>query len=75
MSAVADVLQVMQHDAKKQGAEVGLRTAMPGPQGIVIEVEWQSDGAVGGRYYTDAEIAQIRADTLLQHFKKEGQKQ
>ena len=66
MGSVEDLMRLMGEQAKAANAEVSLRSAMPGRQGIAIEVELTPAKSSGGRSYSDEEIARLRMETVQQ---------
>ena len=66
MGSVEDLMQRMRVEAKAANAELSLRSAIPGRQGISIELDLTPISGGGGRYYTDDEIARIRMETVQQ---------
>lgn len=66
MGSVEDLMQLMRVEAKAANAELSLRSAVPGRQGIAIEVDLMPASGGGGRYYSDEEIARIRMETVRQ---------
>lgn len=66
MGSVEDLMQRMRAEAKAANAELSLRSAVPGRQGIAIELDLTPVHSAGGRYYTDEEIARMRMETVKQ---------
>lgn len=66
MRSAQDLMGVMRVEAKAANAEISLRSIVPGQQGIAIEVDLTPAGSEVGRYYTPAEIARIRGETVEQ---------
>lgn len=69
----ADLLTALQQNPTLQGHEVGLSELRFGADGIALRFKVKPTSAVRGRYYTDADIAKLRADTLAEHLRQTGQ--
>lgn len=59
-------MQVMNAEAKAANAALSLRSAVPGRQGIAVELDLTPASGGGGRYYSDDEIAKMRMETVKQ---------
>lgn len=66
MGAIEDLMQVMNAEAKAANAALSLRSAVPGRQGIAVELDLTPASGGGGRYYSDDEIAKMRMETVKQ---------
>ncbi len=72
-SLAADLLTALQENPALQGHEVGLSELRFGADGIALRFQVKPPSAVVGRYYTDADIAKLRADTIVEHLRQTGQ--
>lgn len=69
----AELLTALQKSPALQGHEVGLSELRFGADGIALRFQVKPPSAVMGRYYTDADIAKLRADTVAEHLRQTGQ--
>lgn len=69
----ANLLTALQQSPNLQGHEVGLSELRFGADGIALRFQVKPPSTVKGRYYTDADIAKLRADTIADHMRQAGQ--
>lgn len=67
MRAVSDILATLQQDLTEAGMTVGLSRVAHDPEGMGISFHISPADRERLRTYTDAQIAEIRHDTLLQY--------
>ncbi len=69
----ADLLTALQKSPALQGHEVGLSELRFGTDGIALRFQVKPPAAVAGRYFTEADIAKLRADTIAEHLRQTEQ--
>lgn len=69
LSATADVFDKLKAQMDRADVNVSLRSVQPGADGIAMSFQFIPKAAMPGRFYTDAEIAQIRLDSVQQGVK------
>lgn len=69
MSSAADVFNSLKKQMAPQDIGVSMKSMQPGPQGLAISLEFTQNASQQGRFYTFAEIADIRGDSFQQGHK------
>jgi hypothetical protein len=73
ISAAADILDVLQKKMAPSDIRVALRSVQPDSQGVAVSLEFSPNASSQGRFYTDAEIAAIRMESVQQGLKMQSQ--
>lgn len=73
MQAASDIFNKLKEEMAKSDVDVALRSIKRGPQGLAVAVEFTPVSARKGRFYTDAEITAIRAESFDQGMKAANQ--
>jgi hypothetical protein len=70
----SDMLKALNDQLKSSGAEVGIMSLSHLPTGMSMQFEVNHESKESARYYTDSDIAKIRADTLKEHLDANSRK-
>lgn len=66
LAASADILSVLQKKLGESDIQVAVRSIQPDDQGVAVSLEFSPDASRQGRFYTNQEIASIRAESVMQ---------
>jgi hypothetical protein len=69
MSSAANVFNSLKKQMADEDVGVAVRSMQPGPQGLAMSFEFTPSASQQGRFYTFAEIADIRGDSFQQGHK------
>ena len=69
MSSAANVFDSLKKKMAEEDIGVAMRSIQPGPQGLAMSLEFTQNALQQGRFYTFAEIADIRGDSFQQGHK------
>ena len=74
MAAPANIFDSLKEQMARAHVDVSLLSIQPSPEGLAVAFQFTPNAAVQGRYYTAAEIAAIRLESLEQG-RKEGNRE
>jgi hypothetical protein len=69
MSSAANIFDGLKKKMAEEDIGVAMRSVQPGPQGLALSLEFTPSASQQGRFYTFAEIADIRGDSFQQGHK------
>ena len=72
ISAPANIFDRLKEQMGRENVDVSLLSIQPSPEGLAVAFQFTPNAVIHGRYYTDAEIAAIRLESLQQG-RKEAQ--